>query len=306
MHCAIDVGHGYTKALSESGDRVMCPSWIVSAPEGPNLGSVAATPVTVVNGQPYLIGESARLHSVSLFSHDKATDPLTQALTWASAARLLSPGYHGVRLGVGLPLAWYAAQKSLLAESLQGPVTVGDRHLQIDQVTVFPQGIGALLTADLPENGLVGLVDIGYRTVDYLVAPIRDGVPAPMINRSGTWTGGMHHAYTSLAQQLERQFQVHFEPHELVDRHSVTVHGQPVDLLPLQDAAFSELAGDLIRHLATIWDDLQAKLDGVFLAGGGALALQSYLSSLGPIQVLADAQWANVRGYLDLLRDATP
>ena len=50
MHCAIDVGHGYTKALSESGDRVMCPSWIVSAPEGPNLGSVAAAPVTVVKG----------------------------------------------------------------------------------------------------------------------------------------------------------------------------------------------------------------------------------------------------------------
>ena len=306
MHCAIDVGHGYTKGLSESGERVMCPSWIVPAPEGPNVGRFAATTPTLVDGQPYLIGESARLHAVSLFSQDKAADPLTLALTWASAARLLSPGYHVVSLGVGLPLAWYAAQKSLLAQSLQGSVTVDDRHLDIPRVTVFPQGIGALLIADLPEHGLVGLVDIGYRTVDYLVAPIRDGVPAPMINRSGTWTGGMHHAYTSLAQQLERQFQVHFEPHELVDRHRVTVHGQPVDLLPLQDAAFSELAGDLTRHLATTWDDLQAKLDGVFLAGGGALALQSYLSSLGPIQVLADAQWANVHGYLDLLGDVTP
>ena len=175
----------------------MYPSWIVPAPEGPNLGALAATPVTIVNGRPYLIGEAARLHTVSLFSQDKATDSLTQALTWAGTARLLSPGYHVVRLGVGLPLAWYATQKSALSQSLQGRVTVDDRHLDIPQVTVFPQGIGALLTADLPENGLVGLVNIGYRTVDYLVAPIRDGVPAPMINRSGTGTGGMHHAYTT-------------------------------------------------------------------------------------------------------------
>ncbi len=306
MHCAIDVGHGYSKALSESGERVMCPSWIVPAPEGPNVGPFAATTPTMVNGQPYLIGESARLHAVSLFSHDKAADPLTQALTWASAARLLSPGYHIVRLGVGLPLAWYATQKSALSQSLQGRVTVDDRHLDIPQVTVFPQGIGALLTADLPENGLVGLVDIGYRTVDYLVAPIREGVPAPMITRSGTWAGGLHQAYAGIAQRLEQEFQVHFEPHELVDRRRVTVHGQPVDLLLFQDTAFRDLAGDLTRHLATTWDDLQAKLDGVFLAGGGALALQSHLASLGPIQVLAEAQWANVHGYLDLLRDVTP
>lgn len=306
MHCAIDVGHGYTKGLSESGERVMYPSWIVPAPEGPNVGPIAAPTPTMVNGQPYLIGKSAQLHAVSLFSHDKAADPLTLALTWASAARLLSPGYHIVHLGVGLPLAWYAAQKSGLALSLQGRVVVDDRHLDIPRVTVFPQGIGALLTADLPEHGLVGLVDIGYRTVDYLVAPIQDGLPAPMINRSGTWTGGMHHAYAEMTQQIEQAFQVHFEPHELVDRHTVTIHGHPVDLIPFQASAFRAMVDDLMRHLATTWDDLQAKFDVVFLAGGGALTLQSYLSSLGPIQVLADAQWANVYGYLDLLSDATP
>ena len=81
---------------------------------------------------------------------------------------------------------WGLAYRS--HESLQGSVTVDDRQRQIGPVTVFPQGIGTLLTADLPEQGLVGLVDIDYRTGDYLVAPIRDGVPAPMIHRSGTWT----------------------------------------------------------------------------------------------------------------------
>lgn len=59
MYCAIDVGHGYTKALSESGERGMYPSWIALAPNDLHFGPLAAVP-TVVNGQPHLIGNLFR------------------------------------------------------------------------------------------------------------------------------------------------------------------------------------------------------------------------------------------------------
>ncbi len=32
MHCAIDVGHEYTTALSESGDRVLAPHGLCRLP----------------------------------------------------------------------------------------------------------------------------------------------------------------------------------------------------------------------------------------------------------------------------------
>lgn len=301
LKIAVDAGHGYVKAMAETGERVLFPSLIVPAPVGPNLGDFAGSASIQVNNQAYLIGESARLTATSLFSRDKATDPLTLALIWSGVAQLVGPGYHAVALGAGLPLSWYAAQKTALADALRGSVTVGNCHLLIDEVSVFPQGIGALLTANLPAQGLVGLVDIGYRTVDYLIAQVRDRIPAPIVDRSGTWIGGMHVAYQAISQVLEKDVRVRFEAHELMDRTAVTAKGQQIGLEPYRATAFQRLAADLSQHLATVWDGVIDKLDVLLLAGGGAMALQPYLVEFAASSLMSESQWANVQGYLNLL-----
>jgi len=299
---AADVGHGFVKALSADGRRAVYPSLISPAPVGPDLGSFSGPRPTVVNGRPYLIGENARFSAASLFSRDKATDPLTLVLSWAAAAKLLGAGYHTVSLGVGLPLSWYASQKAALSEALRRSVTVDECHLAVESVAVFPQGVGALLAAGPLPDGLVGLVDIGYRTVDYLVAQVNRGLPSPVLDRSGTWAGGMHVAYQAMSQALENATGVRFEPHELLDREFVTARGQRVDLTAYRAAAFEALAADLARHLAAAWDGVVDKLDTILLAGGGALALSPYMSGLPPTAVVVkNSQWANAVGYLGLM-----
>lgn len=300
LKIAVDVGHGFTKGLSESGKRVLFPSLIALAPSGPDLGDFAGSAPIVVNDHTYLIGESARLSASSLFSREKSTDSLTLALTWSAVAQLTGPGYHTVEIAVGLPLSWYAVQKTTLAAALRGTVDVDYCRLLIESVTVFPQGIGALLAIDTLPDGLIGLVDVGYRTVDYLVAQVQGGVPRPILDRSGTWQNGMHVAYTAMSQRLEKQTTIRFEPHELVERESVMASGQRVQLEPYRAVALQALAGELSRHLATSWDGIAEKLDALFLAGGGALALQPYLEFPGQ-QILPDSQWANAQGYLGLL-----
>lgn len=297
---AVDVGHGYVKGLNQHGQRVMFPSLICLAPTGPDLGKFGHSSGIKVNDSPYLIGDAARLSASSLFSREKATDPLTLALTWAATAQVVGAGYYHVSLGVGLPLSWYASQKDALAAALKGTVHVDASYLMIESVSVFPQGIGALLTANLPASGLVGLIDIGYRTVDYLIAEVQHGAPVPLLDRAGTWSGGIHIAYQAMAAAIEKQTDVHFEAHELADRDAVTVRGQPIDLTPYRAAAFKALAGDLTRHLAASWDGIGDKLDVVLLAGGGALALEPYLEFPGQY-ILLDSQWANAQGYLNLL-----
>ena len=301
LNIAVDCGHGFTKGIAATGPRILFPSLIAPAPTGPHLGRFSPADVVAVNGQPYLVGESARLNATSLFSHEKATDPLTLALTWIACANVVGPGYRTVSLAVGLPLSWYAAQQESLAAALRGVVDVDGSHLLVDAVTVFPQGIGALLAADLPRQGLVGLVDIGYRTVDYLIAQVQDGMPSPLLDRSGTWQGGLHVAYQSMSQSLEKFTAVRFEPHELVDREAITANGQRVPLEPYRAVAFQALAADLSRHLAAQWDGIGEKLDTWLLAGGGALALAPYWSGLTAPTLLSDSQWANARGYLNLL-----
>ncbi len=299
---AVDAGHGYVKALSGHGRRVLFPSLIAMAPDGPDLGQFGCTNSIIrVNDVGYLVGDTARLSaSSSLFSKEKALDPLTLALTWAAAAQVTGSGYHHVTLGVGLPLSWYASQKDALASALKGTTHVNETYLMIEEVSVFPQGIGALLAADLPASGLLGLIDIGYRTVDYLIAEIQHGAPVPILDRAGTWSGGIHVAYQAMAAAVEKQTGVHFEAHELADKGTVTARGQQIDLTAYRAAAFKTLAGDLTRHLASSWDGIGDKLDVVLLAGGGALALQPYLEFPGQ-QILPNSQWANAQGYLNLL-----
>ena len=301
LNIVVDAGHGFTKGIAATGQRILFPSLICPAPTGPNLGRFSQADVVAVNGKQYLVGDSARLNATSLFSHEKATDPLTLALTWIACANVVGPGYHTVSLGVGLPLSWYAAQQESLVAALRGVVDVDGSHLLVDAVTVFPQGIGALLAADLPRQGLVGLVDIGYRTVDYLIAQVQDGMPSPVLDRSGTWQGGMHVAYTAMAHSLEQSTSVRFEAHELVEREAITAHGQRVLLEPYRTVAFQALAADLSRHLAAQWDGIGEKLDTLLLAGGGAVALSPYLSGVSVPLLMPDSQWANARGYLNLL-----
>jgi plasmid segregation protein ParM len=161
---------------------------------------------------------------------------------------------------------------------------------------VFPQGIGALAAqSELPPNGLVGLIDVGYRTVDYLMAQTNsEGIPQPLLDRSGTYTGGMHQAYLALAQMVESETGVHFEPHELAEKDVVTAdvvtaRGQRISL--------AALAADLQHHLETRWEGLLDRLDAVYLAGGGALALSPHLHWPGAV-VVPEAQWANAAGFL--------
>jgi plasmid segregation protein ParM len=227
------------------------------------------------------------------------------ALTWIAASRLTGPGYHAVSLGVGVPLAWYASQHDALAQALTQTVRLENGHgttLTVIDATVFPQGIGALAKQDdLPRNALIGLVDIGYRTVDYLLAETdADGIPVPILDRSGTYSGGVHQAYQNLAQVIETETGTHWEPHELVDRDQITAHGRVLGLADRRNRAIADLSQAIQTHLAAQWDGLIDRLDVLYLAGGGAMALQAAQPWAGA-QLIDSPQWANAQGFLTLL-----
>ena len=307
---AIDAGHGFTKALAVNGASSIFPSLICPAPAGIELGRFGQQDSVSVETDHlpktrYLVGDAARLRATSLFSQDKAADLATLALTWIAASRLTGPGYHAITLGAGVPLAWYASQQGSLAQALTQTVRLENGHgttLAVVDTTIYPQGIGALAAQDdLPARALVGLVDIGYRTIDFLLAETDDaGTPRPILDRSGTYSGGMHQAYLGLAQTIEKDTGTHWEPHELVDRDSITAHGHAISIVAPRNQAITDLSHAVQTHLSTQWDGLIDRLDALYLAGGGAMALQVANPWPGA-QMIDNPQWANVRGFLGLL-----
>ena len=77
VQCAIDAGHGYTKALALNGARLVFPSLICPPPAHVDLGEFAPSDAMMIDGPPFLVGKPARAHATPLWSLSLPILPIT-------------------------------------------------------------------------------------------------------------------------------------------------------------------------------------------------------------------------------------
>jgi len=304
---AIDAGHGYTKALAANGASSIFPSLICPAPSTLDLGEFGQTKPIQIDGQPYLVGEAARKHASPLWSRDKATDPDTLRLILVAAAQL---GANGpVALATGLPLSWYGSQRRAFRDALTGyggtiqlPNQPAQR-LWFESAIILPQGLAAagpiLIQADR-EPGDYLIIDVGYRTTDYLVvAKTSDGRLDYAPDAAGSLPVGMSAVGKSVADAINQQYQVEFSPAEIESQTTVAIRGQRIDLTQRRHEASQAVGKQLLQSLALELGSAMDKLIGLVAVGGGSDILVRLLpTALVPSQ----PQWANVQGYWSLLQ----
>jgi plasmid segregation protein ParM len=323
---AVDVGYGYTKALSDAGGRACFPS--VAAPDGEDaLGvagffggapghSVAVRPPEGPAGR-WLVGEAARASFfASGFLGAEKPAELHDVLLLA-ACRLAGAGGEGPLpgqtpvLAAGLPLAFYRAQKDALRDRLSrlaawvsadgGP----ERWISFARVVVLPQGAGvAFAEDDLPDGGFAGILDLGHFTADYLLIDLEAGRPVP--EACGSLEVGCH----LIGKAVARAFQARtgeplpqrMESYVLRlarEGRPVQHRGRDLDLSEEFRAAAEEAARTAARQVLSAWADWAKFLGVTLLAGGGALLLKDALLRAFPnARVAADPVFANARGYL--------
>lgn len=307
MRLALDVGHGWTKFCTDT-TRDRFPSLIAPAPPTVDLGDLAESPVVWIDDAPYLVGEAARPYATPLWTRDKADDPDTLRLMLVAAARA---GVCGpIALATGLPLAWYGSQRTAFRDTLLGLRGTVRWHrngpamsIQVASVTLLPQAAaGAIATwsqpVTAPDQTLV--VDIGYRTSDYLVVRRKPGRPLDFaLDLSGTVETGMSAVAATLANQLADAYQIDVAWGEVESASTLTIRGQRIELGPARqqalDAVAHRLVYDLRVRLQAQWD----RLDAILLLGGGAVALAERLRPAlpAPVHLPPHAQWANAQGY---------
>ncbi|WP_020374433.1 ParM/StbA family protein, partial [Sulfobacillus thermosulfidooxidans] len=220
MFVAIDAGHGYVKALSSRGGQTLFPALIHPAPEAVELGAFGHLAVTQIDQRAYLIGDAARRLAAPLWSRDKALDDETLRLILVGAASVGASG--PVHLATGLPLAWFGAQHRDLKTALRGyggMVVLPDgtrTRLWFESVLVLPQGVsaaGPVLDAPTYEPGPYLLVDMGYRTTDFiLVTKQPDGALTFDPLAAGSLELGMHHVQSAVAEHLTAMHHTVFYP----------------------------------------------------------------------------------------------
>lgn len=327
MWVAVDVGYGFTKAVSGDGRKVSFPS--AAAPAGADpldgvFGDRAGHVVRVVGArgeEERLVGEAALLSpACQEFSARQEKPAALHDLLVLTAAGLLgastSPGDRPA-LGVGLPLSFYRGQKDALKERLcrlQAWVAVDggpERHVAFGNVEVFPQGAGALVSLGdaLPSRGTVGLVDVGTYTTDFLLFEVRGGVPAPLPEACGSGEVGVHLIHRALAAEFEKKTGVPLPVRMRQAALEMALAGEPlvyrgreISLLAALDLARRDAAEAVAGCVLSAWGDRAGFVSLTALAGGGALVLGDLLKAhfSAPL-VVPDPVFANARGYLAMM-----
>lgn len=326
---AIDIGYGQVKGLSSLGGRVCFPSVSAPAPVDP-LGEAFGTrtshltAVRVPEGPKVerLVGKAAlrSLAATSTLTREKPVD--LHDLFLVTAAYLLSPDtgvpptVRSPKLSVGLPLAYYRAQKGDLKKRLSGlaayvSVDGGpERWVSFAGVIVLPQGAGvALAEAGSLPDGLVGVVDVGTYTTDYLLLEVSGGRPMPLADACGSVEMGVHLITRAVAEAFQAATGAPLPAwaekralEKAARGETLKFGGRDVDLTAAFRPAVRDAAAGIAQRVLAAWGNRAPFVELTLLAGGGAILLQEYLEKALPCaRMVEDPVFANCRGYLAVL-----
>jgi len=224
-----------------------------------------------------------------------------------------------VRMVTGLPVSQFNRHKKRIARILTDAhdftvvdpdETRRDTVIRIQDARVVPQPFGTVLDLMLNDIGEVtdtrflnqkfGIIDVGFRTCDFTISD-----KAHYSERgSATTDYGISRAFKSIASKIDQSTGVQIELYRLydaVDRGSIKIRGREIDISPLVNAAFTQLAKVIANEVNRLWAD-DWDLDEIILTGGGGKVLAPYLAPqvLGEVRAVdagSDLRFNNVRGY---------
>lgn len=330
MIIAVDVGYGYTKAVS--GDRrISFPSLVAPYEPSPFRGSdldqdsrlqyKVSIKSSFLTGEK-VVGEAAKNSSmVERLVGDEKNQRVHDILLLTAVALLIEgKPDEKIDLAVGLPLQYYASQKSNLYSRLScltAQVSLGkeERRISFNSVKVLPQGYGAIMASDIdfPNDGMVGVIDIGTYTTDFVLLEVSNGFMKPINECCRSATIGIEQIYQQVAAEFNRQTGAVVPPgliHQVINK---TAKGEPVsyagkkhNLHPAYKRAIDEVASAILGVIQSTWSARSQFLDATILAGGGAEYFYGLLNGTLPnLTKISNPVYANCTGYLRILEQMT-
>lgn len=313
---SVDLGYGFTKTVSEKS-KVIFPSVMAAGSElDLGLGSKKAghlvqfRPAGSTVRQQFFVGELAvregRAAQITL-AREKFAHEVSLLLTFTAA--YLAGGEGQVTLAYGLPVAYYGHQKDAVRAAFQGKAAYmsvdggPERYISLSAVYVFPQGVGALFSAEslLPKEGSVGLIDVGYYTTDYLLVELDEKEANPLSGYTSSVELGVSTAMKLFAETFQRKTG---KPLSLADaqvlwaKKQVSFAGSKVNVEPMVEGARKAAGDSIVETVRAAWSEKIDFIDQVLLAGGGAVEFMSVLSGgFFDVQLIPDAQFANAIGF---------
>lgn len=342
LKVSVDAGYGFTKVISSKGKQAVFPSLVGYGRDRLNLLSEKDDKENLENLQVvirdggetynYFIGELAKRESENatyIMGTDRLADHRAKALVLTATAVVMGDYNDPVEeLALGLPLQYYSKYREELQKAFEQTkaeisfVSGGfvPKTIEFNRVSVYPQAAGALwaqLFNDKGEfrnpklSGLVGLIDIGFKTTDFIVIDLNDGMRLRS-ELSGTIEQGMRQVIENSQRWFELQVGNSVDPNEFEHAmlkgdcqftYSQYIGGQRIrkeyNLKPIYDKFKAELATTIKERVRQKWGSRINFFHMVFLAGGGAMALHKYFDDFELESKLCNTpQMSNAKGFL--------
>jgi len=314
---SIDLGYGYVKAVSK-GKRVIFPSVVAPAQEstadfGRSLNYVLEyRSKEEITKHKMFVGDIAAKEGRAIEASLNRTKFTKQAsIAMALAAAYILGCEKQSPLVLGLPLAYYKNQREDVRNAFQkvaAHVSVNggpERHISFSKIEVFPQGVGAVYAqSDLPEKGMVGLLDIGFYTTNYVLFECTTKDIEPLRSYNSTIEIGVS---TAMKLFSEKMRQLTGTPISLTDaqylwrKKRVSFRGVSVDPSLVVDEIIKMVVKSLTESVISAWSEKIDWLDDLLLSGGGSLEFYNEIKKLLPLARLAkEPQFANALGYIEM------
>lgn len=338
MRIAVDVGFGFIKAMNESLETVRFPSVVSKKSENSLKGIVGGSgddySVTYwevnnsgenINQKKLYVGDAGLSNGGTRKWEDKDKFNVEDLkLFIVTAVGLLNPQNDVVDLCLGLPMSYYLTKKDELNEGLKdlnARISItGQRSLKevkFNSIFVFPQGAGAYYSSFCDIDGTItdydlaqsntGVIDIGYRTVDFLVMMKgRNGIQISD-NLSGSLEeDGMNVAFQNIQNAVSNDERVNKEVAlEEIEKSILWFNSkfdyrrETIDITQYEDQAYKESAEEICSKIKIRWGAEGDLLSRVVITGGGAEELFPYMRDKFDTAVLQeDCAYGNCKGYL--------
>lgn len=313
---AVDVGYGYTKAVSNRGKKICFPSVISPARDMPlaelsdeSIGHTVTIKKEGSQDEKFFVGQLAikEGRSVQFTLDDVKHKHPVHDVVLLTAIALMEPEASG-ELVVGLPVDYYREQGKSLTQhltNLTATVSVdGDPEKQIkfNNVLVYPQGAGAILVApDLPSNGIVALVDVGHKTTDCVALEPGNGGRQPAQSMCISVEAGIVHLHQAVAEEFLKLTGIRLPAvytDQVLRTGRIWFRGQEIDLSQNIKEKRTAITRSIADGVLAAWSERADFVRKVYLAGGGVLELPELANEFPGSSIVPDAQYANAMGFL--------
>jgi plasmid segregation protein ParM len=254
------------------------------------------------NDIEYLVGEGA---SIDNREYDKTNNELHKICTYAALAKLSNfVGTH-FKVIVGYPLNLYSANKDIFkkylmddfkCDMLEVEFQFENKKFTIDDITVLPQGAGALyVNPERWKGKIVAIIDIGGLTVN---GCIFDNLN---IIRNSIFTEklGMFSLRNEIKKALDRRFTCDLKDYELqyVIDNGLKFNGvvEPESLEIINQVKLQH-----VKDIRKVMIDNGYNIGFIklFFIGGGSLQLRSQISEVFKDALFSDdCVYDNVKGF---------